>query len=138
MVFTEWETWKRKRRIISSVFHYDFLNEIIPTIREEISLQFNQVDQKISQGASSIDMKKIFSQIMSNVVAKSFFGTDMSEYLIDGKPYCEYYVDFLEEISSFITSWEHVLLRMHGYNFGLTERSRQLKKKNDLLKSIAR
>lgn len=32
---------------------------------------------------------------MSNVVAKSFFGTDMKDYLIEGKPYCESYVAFL-------------------------------------------
>ena len=45
-----------------------------------------------------MDMKKILSQIMSNVVAKCFFGTEMKEYLIEGKPYCDYYVDFLDEI----------------------------------------
>ena len=33
MVFTEWDIWKRKRRIISSVFHFDFLNDMIPTIQ---------------------------------------------------------------------------------------------------------
>lgn len=32
IVFTEGEDWKKKRRIISSAFHYDFLNDMIPII----------------------------------------------------------------------------------------------------------
>jgi len=32
LVFTEGETWKRKRRIMSSVFHFDFINDIVPVI----------------------------------------------------------------------------------------------------------
>ncbi len=32
IVFTDGEAWKRKRRIISSVFHFEFLNDLIPVI----------------------------------------------------------------------------------------------------------
>ena len=32
ILFTDGDIWKRKRRIISSVFHFDFLNSIIPMV----------------------------------------------------------------------------------------------------------
>ena len=36
ILFTEGEEWKRKRKIISSVFHFDFLNEMVPVIEAQI------------------------------------------------------------------------------------------------------
>lgn len=32
LLFAENEEWKRKRKIISSVFHYEFINDMIPLI----------------------------------------------------------------------------------------------------------
>lgn len=66
----------------------------------------------------------MLTKILSNVVAKSFFGTNMEEYQIEGKPYCEYFMQFLEEISWFLSSWEHTLFGMKCYNLQLTKRCR--------------
>jgi cytochrome P450 len=124
IAFTEGDAWKRKRKIISSVFHYDFLNDLIPVIEEEINLRYSEIDFGISRGEKQVDLRNVFTKILSNVVAKCFFGTDMKDYLVEDKPYCEYFLECLNDLGLWIGSWEHMLLRMKGFNIGLTKTSR--------------
>ena len=44
MPFSDGEDWKKKRRIISSVFHFDFLNSLVPKMNETIDERFQQLD----------------------------------------------------------------------------------------------
>ena len=44
MAFSEGDDWKKKRRIISSVFHFDFLNSLVPKMNEMIDERFQQLD----------------------------------------------------------------------------------------------
>jgi cytochrome P450 len=44
MAFSEGDDWKKKRRIISSVFHFDFLNSLVPKMNETIDERFQQLD----------------------------------------------------------------------------------------------
>jgi hypothetical protein len=63
------------------------------------------------------------------VIARSFFGTDMEEYQIEGKPYFEYFNEYLNEMMSFNSSLEHFLFGMKVYRLGLSGRSRSLRRK---------
>jgi hypothetical protein len=77
-------------------------------------------------------------RILSSVIARSFFGIDMTEYEIEGISYCEYFVEFLNEMMSFNSSLEHFIFGMKVYNLGLSSQSRKLKKKYKILTSIAK
>lgn len=94
VVFSDGETWKRKRKTISSVFHFDFLNDKIPAIKDEIHAEFDKID-KLIQSGSNVNLLKSFMSILSSVIARSFFGTNMNEYKIEGVSYCEYFVQYL-------------------------------------------
>lgn len=77
-------------------------------------------------------------KILSSVITKSFFGTDLNEYKIQGVPYCEYFLSFLNDIMSFSYSMEHLIFGMRIYHLGLSSQSRELRKKYNLLNSIAK
>ena len=62
----------------------------------------------------------------------------MEEYMIEGKPYFDYFNEYLNEMMSFNTSLEHFLFGMKVYNFGLSRQSRNLKRKHQLLSGIAK
>lgn len=83
-------------------------------------------------------MRKIFTIILSKVVVKSFFGVDINEYQIEGKPYCEFYLEYLEELGEFIWSWEHIFFGMKCYDYQLTKKCRDMKRKYELLHGIAK
>jgi cytochrome P450 len=78
LLFSEGADWKRKRKIISSVFHFEFLNSLVPIIDSDIESYYPFIDQQIKEG-KPVDLLKIFIKLFSGVVAKTFFGTDMTD-----------------------------------------------------------
>lgn len=63
-------------------------------------------------------------KILSSIIAKSFFGTDMRDQYIEGKAYSDYFLQYLEEANQFTMSPEHAFLGMLGPKYGLTARCR--------------
>jgi hypothetical protein len=44
LAFSEGDNWRKKRRIISSVFHFDFLSSLVPKMNENIDETFKRLD----------------------------------------------------------------------------------------------
>ena len=63
---------------MSSVFHYDFINDIVPIIEEQIDYYTKDIDQAI-EGKNTINIQVLAVKILSSIIAKSFFGTDMRD-----------------------------------------------------------
>lgn len=95
-----------------------------------------KIDQKIKSG-ELVNLLHACSRIFSSVIVKCFFGTDVNQYSVNGRPYCEFYMNFLNEITQYSQSSERMILGMLPYNFGLTKKARDLKKNIKLIHSIA-
>lgn len=64
---------------------------MIPIIEEETKNEFDSLDQKIKND-ENIKILPSISKILSTVVIRCFFGTDVNQYKIEGKSFCEYYI----------------------------------------------
>jgi len=82
MITSEGETWKYHRRLISSIFHYEFLKSQIPII--------STTTTEFLADISDTSLKRIrimekYQQITGEIVGRIFFGNKLNEYKMDGK-----------------------------------------------------
>lgn len=92
LITTQGDFWKRHRRIISSVFHFDFLKQAIPDILEITTrIMDNLKDKDISE----VEIIRLFESITGEVVGRVFFGEKFSDYKLQGMPV----TNFLAELS---------------------------------------
>ena len=52
MVFTEGEEWKRKRKILNSVFNYNFVKNVIPKMISICNKNFDDLEEKARDNES--------------------------------------------------------------------------------------
>ena len=82
-----------KRKIVTSVFTFDFLKSIIPNISQICDKQLDKIETDwVQQGGSKDEVKTYMFElgfnIFSNVLMASFFGMDANKIKIQGKyPY---------------------------------------------------
>jgi len=73
LVFTEGEHWKRQRKLLSQVFHFDYMNNSIPSICEATR---KWIDRNCQSSSSVIDVSKEFKMYTSAVLWRIFFGEE--------------------------------------------------------------
>ncbi len=83
-------------------------------------------------------MKGCFSKILSSVIVKCFFGTDVNEYEVEGIPFYQFYLNFLSQIAIYSRSSSHLILGINSYKYGLTKEARSVKKNINILTTIVR
>jgi len=87
LVTSEGETWKKHRKIVSNVFHFDFIKEAVPSIIETTREFFDKLKTK---DLNNVDIMKEFEKIAGEIVGKVFFGQQFSKYSLHGQPFIEY------------------------------------------------
>jgi len=83
LVTSEGALWKKHRKLISTLFQYDFLKSMIPTI---VGVTREFLDE-LAKG----DMKRVkiideFQKITGEIVGCIFFGKNLNKYTMDGQP----------------------------------------------------
>lgn len=63
-----------------------------------------KMDDKIKKG-ETVNLLHSCSRIFSSVIVKCFFGTDVNQYSVNGRPYCEFYMKFLNDICVYSQSF---------------------------------
>jgi len=82
LALSEGEEWKRQRKFISQVFHYEYLNDNVPLIAETV----NEFLTKLLAGDNtSVILLPEFSKITGGVIGKMFFGEDLNKYEFEGE-----------------------------------------------------
>lgn len=82
ITFEEAEAWKRRRRMVSSAFNFEFLKNVIPMI---IRITQEQFKDWVAKGeVTQVDLQEKISLIAGDVTCQFFFGSPAS-----GKMYRE-------------------------------------------------
>ena len=74
LVFTEGEHWKRQRKLISQVFHFDYMNNSLPTIKATVK-EWIEKNCKGSS-SSSVNVSQELKMFTSTVIWRILFGED--------------------------------------------------------------
>jgi len=97
----EGENWRRHRKIISSVFHYEFLKQMTPVVIQTANEFLDKLAQKDDLKNQNImnEMQKITGEI----VARIFFGNSLTSNLENDKPITTELGEIISE--SFMTTF---------------------------------
>jgi cytochrome P450 len=77
------EKWKKHRKIISQVFHYEFLKLWVPTIVNTTRRIFDELEKPTN--LSNIQITDEYQKISGEVVGRIFFGNNLNDYKFEGK-----------------------------------------------------
>ena len=75
LLLSERTQWKRHRKIVSSVFHFEFLKQMIPMVIETTNELFDEVAKR--SDLSSVSIMDEIQSITGEVVGRSFFGKSL-------------------------------------------------------------
>jgi cytochrome P450 len=81
IAFSEGNEWKKKRKVISNVFHFEFLHSLIPEMRKTLDEYFEEFDEKKEKKVVLLDM---FQYLLATFMIKFFFGTELKGRTLDG------------------------------------------------------
>jgi len=94
LVIAEGEIWKRHRKIISTLFNYDFLKSQIPVIMDT-SREF--LDKLSNENLNEVKILDEFQRITGEAVDRVFFGTNVNSLTIDGEPLTMIFAKLIED-----------------------------------------
>ena len=88
ILFLEGQPWKHRRKIVASIFNYNYLMSQVPTISLICDRVIAQHEEKAvdSQGGIELNLFKMMSGIFGKVVITLFVGMEEGEELVEGQP----------------------------------------------------
>jgi len=107
----EGELWKKHRKVVSSVFHYEFLRENVPLIASTTRELLTKLAQK---GLNNVDINKELNGITGEIVGRTFFSERLSEYTLKGQPLTLYLAGLLERFPRVFRNPKMLFLIMTG------------------------
>jgi cytochrome P450 len=81
IAFSEGNEWKKKRKVISNVFHFEFLHSLIPKMIKTLDEYFEEFDERTEKKVVLLDM---FQDLLATFMIKFFFGTELKGQTLDG------------------------------------------------------
>ena len=101
LLLSEGELWKKKRRLVSNIFNYDFIKRKIPEIQQIFRRSQVEAEQKfqIDEGVFRYDISPVLSNCFSEVILECFFRTT-SDHKIDGVSMTEYSNKLISDLMS--------------------------------------
>jgi len=78
----EGDDWKKRRKLISNAFHFDFLKEQMKCVQETAREALNNISEEDMNKYSIISKMQ---EITGQVVCRIFFGKSISQYRFEGK-----------------------------------------------------
>lgn len=84
VVFLNGNEWKNHRKTLSSVFHFDFLNEMVPWTVKITNNMLDKWEKNNATNMQKIDPLHLFTDITGEIVGQLFFGDKFSDYSVKG------------------------------------------------------
>jgi cytochrome P450 len=81
IAFSEGNEWKKKRKVISNVFHFEFLHSLIPKMIKTLDEYFEEFDERTEKKVVLLDM---FQDLLATFMIKFFFGGELKGQTLDG------------------------------------------------------
>lgn len=135
VAFSEGEEWKKKRKIISTAFHFNFLHSLIPHIVETVNQVFDRFDKHHGESQPvNMDILEEFEKIFSEIMVKLFFGCDTSNMSIDGEDPSSFFLKLVNEINDQSYELYAYIFGTNFFKLGFRKKDREINRKVKLFK----
>ena len=138
LVFTEGEHWKRQRKLISQVFHFDYMNNSLPTIRATAKewIEKNCNSSSSSSSPCTVNVSKELKLFTSTVIWRIFFGEDSFDENKTGAPTVLRVLENLRVSTQLTLSVLNLLFGGRFFKLGLREIDRRFMRERKLIKEL--
>ena len=128
LLCTEFDKWKTQRKLVSQAFHFEFIQENLPLVArtaDDIIRQFP------FNGRSTITIKAIeeYQKITGDVVCKIFFGQQVSNKILFGKPLSGALAEIMTGLAAYAASFPNFLFGPKFQKLGIRKKDRELNEK---------
>lgn len=137
MGLVEGDEWRRKRRVISNTFHFDFLQSIMPDICKIINEEFADFERLHPENEKKMDLLEMFQVILSTIMVRVFFGGDLKGKTLEGKKLSTYISDLVADGNNQSMNLLSMLLGPKFLNMGIRAKDRDLNRRTKLFKAFA-
>ncbi len=80
----EKDEWRRRRKVISNTFHFEFLKSLIPKVGEITGQMLKDLETKDSN-VVKVEVLPFMRELLSTILAKMLFGVEVGEDQLDGQ-----------------------------------------------------
>lgn len=126
LVFVEGVEWKKRRKIISSAFNFDFLKHTVPLIAEFCQEKFNEWIQ--AGNLEKFSLCDHMGTITGEVTGRFLFGWRFGKQSMDGKPLTIFTQQLLNDIAFEVFSLPMILFGKGFVKAGILPRHRKMNK----------
>ena len=126
LLVSDGSVWKHHRKVISQVFHYEYLKEITPLIHEITVQHLDELQNK--QDLNKVKLLFEFQKIAAEVIGQIFYGSELSSYQYDGKPITQALCDIVKEIFDLFFGFNFLIFGPTLLRLGLTPTHRKIMK----------
>jgi len=94
LVKVEGQEWKLQKKMLSSSFHFEFLNAILPNVQK---LANDRLTALQKESLKEIDLLLLMQNVSGEIVGKLFFGDEIENYRYEGKLLTQALADLIAE-----------------------------------------
>ena len=135
LLFTEGDKWKQQRRLISRVFHYEFIKEMIPSIQK---ITIKHLDILASNpNLERVKLLDVFQNITGDIVGSLFFSNDLDSLKFEGKSLTDMMASILKNVFDFMYDPLYHLIGQKYLQLGIRGVYRKLNKDIKNLRKFA-
>lgn len=136
LVFTEGEKWKSQRKLISQVFHFDYMNACIPIINRKC---LEWIDSYCRDGTQVfLDVKKTMKMYTSRVIWRMFFGEEDIQTSVDSEKFMETILNYASGAMTRCFSLYNFFLGPKFFKLGLRASDREYNFEHQIVDTFAK
>ena len=117
----------QKRKIMTSIFNYDFITSIIPRIVQIHNQCFTKIPEE--GGKKKLQPLQAYALVYAHIIIKCFFGCSKVEDQIDGMNIAEYANTLVDDINEQGFDPIAILAGAGFLELGIREKDRNVKKR---------
>jgi cytochrome P450 len=129
----EGDEWKRRRKIISTMFHFNFINENLPLI---YSTTREFLDEMKAGSLKDMKIMDEVQKITGEIVGRIFFGNNLNQYKVDGEVLTLHLAELIGETSAAGSTVSVVFLGFLGLGPQIMPSYQKILAKVDRFRSI--
>lgn len=114
--------WKKHKKTLSQTFRHEFIISQLPLMIKTTQHIFSREIE--ARKGKHIDILELFQQITGELVFRIFFGGELENITIEGKPPSTYLSKLIEITAENTRAPENLLLGLKGIKLGLFKRNR--------------
>ena len=125
LLFSEGETWKMHRKVISSCFHYEFIKNNVQLIHDTTQEFFEKITP--SDMKEYPVMNKI-QEITGEIVGRMFFGKNLGQYTYEGQSLPLALAHLMAELGEYFNTTTYLALQMKAFRLPIPSAQKLLKR----------